>query len=129
MGDSKKTKHRYMKQSVALLVIVTLLEVSAVLFFNLYNLTAAIIVSVIYAAIIEFADIIVWSKVADEHEGSLTTFFMGVSGIRFLSAIAVMFVYFLVSNRGNMIYPLLFFMVYYLSILCHHSLFFLRKLR
>ena len=71
MGDSKKTKHRYMKQSVALLVIVTLLEVSAVLFFNLYNLTAAIIVSVIYAAIIEFADIIVWSKVADEHEGSL----------------------------------------------------------
>lgn len=88
------------------------------------NLQTPLIVSVLYALVFEKVEIVVWRRVARKATDSLPTFFMAVSGFRFLSAILVMLVYFLISGRGSMLTFVMVFAVFYAVMLVHHVCFF-----
>jgi len=67
---------------------------------------------------------IVWRRIAMQAPDSLPTFFTAVSGFRLLLALLVMFIYYLVYGRDNMLLFFLVFMVFYFASLTHHSIFF-----
>jgi len=64
--------------------------------------------------------------VASRHKDYLTSFFTGTSGLRFLLALAILGIYYMVAGNAGMTTFLLVFMVYYLVALIHHSVFFSR---
>ena len=68
----------------------------------------------------------VWYWVASRHKDYLTSFFTGTSGLRFLLALAILGIYYMVAGNAGMMTFLLVFMVYYLVALIHHSIFFSR---
>ncbi|MDE6012341.1 MAG: hypothetical protein K2G91_06350, partial [Prevotella sp.] len=88
------------------------------------SILVPVIVSSVFALVVESADAMLWRRIAKRSPDSLPTFFMAVSGVRMLLAIAVMFVYYLVVGRQSMLVFFLIFMVYYLLLLIHHSVFF-----
>lgn len=127
MGNIDKQKKQYIWQSVLLIMVLTLLGLLCIKIFDLNTIFVPLIISTIFAAVIELIDIVVWSKVAKYHHDSLPTFFMGASSFRLLAAIVVIFVYALTANNESIIAPFIVFMIYYFGILMHHSLFFAIK--
>ena len=76
------------------------------------------------------ADAIAWRKVAAGSPDSMPTFFMAVSGLRFMVALVVMFVYFLLAGKtgkADMGTFILIFALFYVAVLLHHTLFFARR--
>ena len=67
-----------------------------------------------------------WYWVVTRHKDYLTSFFTGTSGFRFLLALAVLGIYYWATKGVDMVTFLLVFMVYYLIVLVHHSIFFSR---
>ena len=67
-----------------------------------------------------------WYWVVTRHKDYLTSFFTGTSGFRFLLALAVLGIYYWATKGADMVTFLLVFMVYYLIVLVHHSIFFSR---
>ena len=67
-----------------------------------------------------------WYWVVSRHKDYMTSFFTGTSGFRFLLALAVLGIYYWVTKSADMTTFLLVFMVYYLVLLIHHSIFFSR---
>ena len=67
-----------------------------------------------------------WYWVVSRHKDYLTSFFTGTSGFRFLLALAVLGIYYWATKGVDMVTFLLVFMVYYLVVLIHHSIFFSR---
>ena len=84
------------------------------------------IVSVAFTLVVAAVIGLVWCRIAKNSPESLPTFFTAVSGFRLLLALAVMFVYYLVVGRDNMLVFFLVFMVFYFASLTHHSIFFAR---
>ena len=125
MNDIKLIKRRYMTQSFLLLTALTLIGVLVMKIGKVDHMVTPLIVGLTFALIIELADIIVW--IAQKQADYLPTFFMAVSSVRTLAAIGVMFVFFLVMERATILVSCLTFMSYYLTILIHHSLFFIAK--
>lgn len=68
----------------------------------------------------------VWYWVALRHKDFMTSFFTGTSGFRFLLALAVIGIYYLLTDGTNMLTFLLVFFIYYMLLLTHHSIFFSR---
>ena len=54
------------------------------------------------------------------------SFFMAVSGFRFLLACLVLFIYYMSTTHEGMVTFVVMFAPYYLALLVHHSLFFSR---
>ena len=82
------------------------------------------------ALVVEVADAIAWRKVAAGSPDSMPTFFMAVSGLRFMVALVVMFVYFLLAGKtgkADMGTFILIFALFYVAVLLHHTLFFARR--
>lgn len=119
---------KYLRQGVSL---------CAALFFLLLlmasqypSLVLPLAVSAVYALVVEVADAVAWRKVAAGSPDSMPTFFMAVSGLRFMVALVVMFVYFLLAGKtgkADMGTFILIFALFYVAVLLHHTLFFARR--
>lgn len=124
MVDIDKIAWKYARQSIAAIAGMTLALLLMMQVLYLDSLLTPIIVGTVFALIIELLDILLWRRIATNSPDSLPMFFLGVSGFRILSAIAVLFVYYFVSNSDTMIAFFLTFMAYYIAIMIHHTLFF-----
>lgn len=126
--DIDKRYWKYLRQGVSL---------CAALFFLLLlmasqypSLVLPLAVSAVYALVVEVADAVAWRKVAAGSPDSMPTFFMAVSGLRFMVALVVMFVYFLLAGKtgkADMGTFILIFALFYVAVLLHHTLFFARR--
>ena len=126
--DIGKRYWKYLRQGVSL---------CAALFFLLLlmasqypSLVLPLAVSAVYALVVEVADAVAWRKVAAGSPDSMPTFFMAVSGLRFMVALVVMFVYFLLAGKtgkADMGTFILIFALFYVAVLLHHTLFFARR--
>ena len=126
--DIDKCYWKYLRQGVSL---------CAALFFLLLlmasqypSLVLPLAVSAVYALVVEVADAVAWRKVAAGSPDSMPTFFMAVSGLRFMVALVVMFVYFLLAGKtgkADMGTFILIFALFYVAVLLHHTLFFARR--
>lgn len=91
-----------------------------------YDLLAAQIVGTLFFLVFEITTVLVWRWVALKHRNMLPSFFTGVSGFRFLGALLVMTVWYLAVGKENIMVFLIVFFVFYFVSLIHHSIFFSR---
>lgn len=122
--DIDRNYRKFLLQGVMLILGLSLGIYAAVRIFSLTALMVPLLVSMMFAIIVATADAFVWRRVAKGSPESLPTFFMAVSGIRMLLALAVMFVYYLAAGRQSMLTFFLVFIAYYVMLLVHHSVFF-----
>ena len=119
----EKRYWKYLRQGVSL---------CAALFFLLLlvasqypSLVLPLTVSAVYALVVEVADAIAWKKVAAGSPDSMPTFFMAVSGLRFMVALVVMLAG--KTGKADMGTFILTFALFYVAVLLHHTLFFARR--
>lgn len=124
MAGIDKIYWHFISQGLAFIVGLTLALLVVMYVWSLDSMLVPVIVSSVFALVVEGADAMIWRRIAKRSPDSLPTFFMAVSGVRMFLAIAVMFVYYLVVGRQSMLVFFLIFMVYYLLLLIHHSAFF-----
>ena len=85
-----KLARRFTLQS-ALAVVVLALAVTVVSeLAHVDGLALPLVVSAVFALVVELADIMIWSRVADGEGKMLPTFFSAVSGFRMLLALATL---------------------------------------
>lgn len=88
------------------------------------DLLLPLVVSALFSLVVDVAEAVAWHRIADKPDDVHVTFFMAVSGFRFLLALAVMVAYFLVMGREAMLTFILVFLAYYVVMLAHHVAFF-----
>ena len=115
---------RYIRQAVQIVFALFLLELLAFQLVGSDLLLTPILVSVGFALFVELGDALSWRRLESKGDETKATFFMAVSGFRFLLALLVLFIYYLNTDRGGMFTFLLLFAPFYLAVLSHHSLFF-----
>jgi hypothetical protein len=91
-----------------------------------YNLLAPQIVSTFFILVLDVTASLLWRWVAMNHRDMLPTFFTAVSGFRFLGALMVMFICYLVVDSENMMTYIMVFLLFYMLSLVHHSIFFVK---
>lgn len=119
---------KYIRQGVTLMAVLFFLTL--VLAMSYPSVTLPLIVSAVYALFVEIGAVTAWRKVANEAPDSLPSVFLAISGGRFMLALVVMFVYFLLvgkTGKGDMLTFVLIFAAFYLSAVLHHTLFFTHK--
>lgn len=104
----------------------SLAVVSLSLFAHVGGLARPLVVSAVFALVVELADIAIWSRVAEGEGKMLPTFFSAVSGFRMLLGLAVLVGCYIAVGRDAMAEYCLVFMVFYLWVIIHHSVFFSR---
>ena len=124
MDKIRKVSLNYMRQGLFLSTALFLLTLLVMQVWFL-DLLAPAIVSVAFTLLVCFTIGLVWRYLAKNSPDSLPTFFTAVSGFRLLLALAVMFVYYLL-NKETMLSFFLVFMVFYVTSLAHHTIFFAR---
>ncbi len=121
----EKLSIAYMRYGVMVAVALALVGLMVMQIWFL-DLLTPIIVSVAFSLVTCVAIAQIWKRVALSSPDSLPTFFTAVSGFRLLLALAVMFVYYLVDNQDSMLRFFMVFIVFYIGMLIHHSIFFAR---
>ena len=119
---------KYIRQGVTLMAILFFLTL--VLAMSYPSVTLPLIVRAGYALFGEIGAATAWRKVATEAPDSLPSVFLAISGGRFMLALVVMFVYFLLvgkTGKGDMLTLVRIFAAFYLSAVLHHTLFFTHK--
>ena len=91
---------------------------------TLQHAVANVLIGFCFYMFVTLAEAFVWRRVVSTSPDSLPTFFMGVSGVRLMLALVVMFVYYLVVGRDAMLPFFFVFAVFYIAQLIHHSYFF-----
>ena len=115
---------RYIQQAVQIVFALFLLELLILQMLGAGLLLTPVLVSMCFALILELSDAFIWKRLENKTEETKATFFMSVSGFRFLLALLMLFVYYFMSDRSGMIAFILLFAPYYLAVLVHHSIFF-----
>ena len=115
---------RYIQQTVQIVFALFLLELLILQILGAGLLLTPVLVSMCFALIVELSDAFIWKRLENKTEETKATFFMAVSGFRFLLALLMLFVYYFMSDRAGMITFILLFAPYYFSVLVHHSIFF-----
>ena len=115
---------RYIQQAVKIVFALFLLELLILQMLGAGLLLTPVLVSMCFALIVELSDAFIWKRLENKTEETKATFFMAVSGFRFLLALLMLFVYYFMSDRSGMIAFILLFAPYYLAVLVHHSIFF-----
>ena len=115
---------RYIQQAVQIVFALFLLELLILQMLGAGLLLTPVLVSMCFALIVELSDAFIWKRLENKTEETKATFFMAVSGFRFLLALLMLFVYYFISDRSGMIAFILLFAPYYLAVLVHHSIFF-----
>ena len=124
MGIQEESRN-YIVQSIVLCCILTICGFVAMKMWSL-DLWTPIIVSLCFILVVDIASSLVFRWVATKHSDMLPTFITGVSGFRFLAALVVMAVWYVLSDRTSMMQFIMVFLVYYMASLIHHSIFFSR---
>ncbi|MDY6206396.1 MAG: hypothetical protein SPI30_06600 [Prevotella sp.] len=128
MTDIDKLSRRYMKQGVMIVAVLFLITWFAVgQLFPKENILTPLLVCTVYALVFELAEGKIWARIAKHSPDNLPNFFMAVSVFRMLSTLILMFVYYLVAGRSEMIVFIVLFAVFYIAQLAHHICFFPRK--
>lgn len=127
MMQPERLVKRYILQTVVLTAVLAAL-VAGGRALGLYSagIGAPLVVSAVFVLAVEVADIFIWRWVAVRHADSLPTFFTAVSGFRMLLAVFTMVGCWAAVGREAMAPYCVVFMVFYLVVLLHHSLFFAR---
>ena len=115
---------RYIQQTVQIVFALFLLELLILQILGAGLLLTPVLASMCFALIVELSDAFIWKRLENKTEETKATFFMAVSGFRFLLALLMLFVYYFMSDRAGMIAFILLFAPYYLAVLVHHSIFF-----
>ena len=115
---------RYIQQTVQIVFALFLLELLILQMLGAGLLLTPVLVSMCFALIVELSDAFIWKRLENKTEETKATFFMAVSGFRFLLSLLMLFVYYFMSDRSGMIAFILLFAPYYLAVLVHHSIFF-----
>lgn len=115
---------RYIQQAVQIVFALFLLELLILQMLGAGLLLTPVLVSMCFALIVELSDAFIWKRLENKTEETKATFFMAVSGFRFLLALLMLFVYYFMSDHAGMIAFILLFAPYYLAVLVHHSIFF-----
>ena len=115
---------KYIQQAVQIVFALFLLELLILQRLGAGLLLTPVLVSMCFALIVELSDAFIWKRLENKTEETKATFFMAVSGFRFLLALLMLFVYYFMSDRSGMIAFILLFAPYYLAVLVHHSIFF-----
>ena len=122
--DKQLASKRYIRQTVQIVFALFSLELLVLQLVGSELLLTPILVSVGFALLVESGDALLWKRLESKEDESKATFFMAVSGFRFLLALLVLFIYYLNTDRGGMAAFLLLFAPFYLAVLAHHSVFF-----
>lgn len=122
--DKQLASKRYIRQTVQIVFALFLLELLVLQLVGSELLLTPILVSLGFALLVESGDALLWKRLESKEDESKATFFMAVSGFRFLLALLVLFIYYLNTDRGGMAAFLLLFAPFYLAVLAHHSVFF-----
>ena len=125
MMSIQEQSRNYIVQSIILCCILTICGFVAMKMWSL-DLWTPIIVSLCFILVVDIASALVFRWVATKHSDMLPTFITGVSGFRFLAALVVMAVWYVLSDRTSMMQFIMVFLVYYMASLIHHSIFFSR---
>ena len=115
---------RYIQQAVQIVFALFLLELLILQMLGTGLLLTPVLVSMCFTLIVELSDAFIWKRLENKTEETKATFFMAVSGFRFLLSLLMLFVYYFMSDRSGMIAFILLFAPYYLAVLVHHSIFF-----
>ena len=126
MADINKLTWHYRKESTLLITGLMLIAFIVMNVWLLDRILTPLIVSVIFSVLVENIDILIWKRVARRSPESLPTFFMGVSGFRMLLGVIVIFIYYLVADQETMLSFFVVFVIFYVTLLIHHTLFFVR---
>ena len=126
MADINKLTWHYRKESTFLITGLTLIAFIVMNVWLLDRILTPLIISVIFSVLVENLDILIWKRVARCSPESLPTFFMGVSGFRMLLGVIVIFIYYLIAEQETMLSFFLVFVIFYVTLLIHHTLFFVR---
>ena len=124
--DFDKLSKRYARQSILLTAGLALLGLLVANVRQTDGIIVPLVVSSLFVLVMELTSAFLWRWVAVKHSDMLPSFFIGVSGFRFLLALAVMFVWYMVTNRQSTITFFVVFLVFYFVSLIHHSIFFSR---
>ena len=125
MDINQQTK-KYIVQCIILVFVLNLLG-HLVMRFWAFDIVLPMAVSMIFVLVVEIASVLIWRWVALKHRDMLPSFFTGVSGFRFLLALAVMFVaWYVVEDAKTMKTFFIVFLIYYMTSMVHHSIFFSR---
>ena len=124
--DFDKLSKRYARQSILLTTGLALLGLLVANVYQTSGIIIPLVVSSLIVLVTEVASAFLWRWVAVKHSDMLPSFFTGVSGFRFLLALAVMFVWYLATNRQAIITFFVVFLIFYFVSLIHHSIFFSR---
>ena len=100
MNIQEKSRN-YIVQSIVLCCILNICGFVAMKMWSL-DLWSAIIVSVCFILVVDIASALVFRWVATKHSDMLPTFITGVSGFRFLAALVVMAVWYVIADRTSM---------------------------
>ena len=123
--DIQKTCKNYIQRSVVLIVGLCAMSIGVMLTSSL-PLTWATVVSALFVLTVDVAAALLFRWVATKHANMLPSFFTGVSGFRFLLALMVLAVWFIVSDSKSMKIFFVVFLVFYMVTLVHQSIFFSR---
>ena len=121
----QEESRNYIVQSIVLCCILTICGFVAMKVWSL-DLWTPIIVSLCFILVVDIASALVFRWVATKYSDMLPSFITGVSGFRFLAALVVMAVWYVLSDRTSMMQFIMVFLVYYMTSLIHHSIFFSR---
>ena len=125
MDINQQTK-KYIVQCIILVFVLNLLG-HLVMRFWAFDIVVPMAVSMIFVLVVQIASVLIWRWVALKHRDMLPSFFTGVSGFRFLLALAVMFVvWYVVEDAKTMKTFFIVFLIYYMPSMIHHSIFFSR---
>lgn len=88
------------------------------------DLLLPLTVATVFSLVADVAEAMAWKRVAPKPADTHITFFMAVSGFRFLLALAVMVAYYLAMGRAAMLSFIIVFLTFYAVMLAHHVAFF-----
>lgn len=124
--ETTRLSRRYALQTVVAVTVLSLGVISMHMFAHVDGLVSPLVVSVVFALVVELIDIYLWKRIADANETMLPTYFSAVSGFRMLLALFTLLGCYITVGRDAMLEYCLVFMVFYLWMIVHHSLFFSR---
>lgn len=121
-----KLSRTYAKQELWLTAGIFLLVLGVMSVSNIEGLLVPAIVGAVFSLVVSTAEALIWRQVAKQSPDNLPTFYTAASGFRLLLALATMFVYYLVKGRDAMLVFFIVFMIFYLVLLAHTSVYFAR---
>ena len=126
-NEIAKESRRFIACSFVAVALLSLSVLSLSLFAHVDGLISPLVVSAVFALVVELADVFVWRKVARKGSvDTLATFLSAVSGFRMLHALMTLAGCYMAEGRDAIMNYLMVFIVFYFWLIVHHSVFFSR---